>query len=190
MKALWKRLTRQRAPVVADYAVLMVCMGNICRSPTAEAVLVAKLAQAGLAGRVRVDSAGTHSYHIGAPPDHRAQLHARQRGYDLSGLRARRVQAADFERFDLLLAMDRENLEGLLEIAPEGTAQRARLLLSFAAGPGGVSEVPDPYYGTDNGFEQVLDLVERACDGLVGHIVSELRRGLPGSGQGGPPSVP
>lgn len=152
--------------MAGTYAVLMVCMGNICRSPTAEGVLRAKLARAGLAGRVTVDSAGTHGYHVGDPPDERALRHAARRGYDLSALRGRQVGRPDFERFDLLLAMDRDNLRILHRLAPPGAQDRARLLLTYG-GPHRRDEVPDPYYGGADGFDHVLDLVENACDALV-----------------------
>lgn len=108
----------------ARFRVLLICMGNICRSPTAEGVLRRKLQQAGLAARVEVDSAGTHGYHVGAPPDERAQRHALERGYDLSALRARKVEATDFERFDLVLAMDEDNLERLRELCPPALHER------------------------------------------------------------------
>jgi protein-tyrosine phosphatase len=175
MKSLIQRLTgRGATPRKAEYAVLMVCMGNICRSPTAEAVLRHKLREAGLHERVHVDSAGTHGYHTGAPPDGRAQTHAGRRGYDLSALRARRVSAADFEAFDLLLAMDRENLEALHALAPAGEQGRARRLLEFATPSPGSLDVPDPYYGSTAGFERVLDLVEAGCDGLIATLRREL----------------
>lgn len=158
------------------YRVLMVCMGNICRSPTAEGVLRARLAAAGLEGQVEVDSAGTHDYHVGAPPDHRSQDHAARRGVDLSTLRARQVCAGDFERFDLLLAMDRDNLE-LLEEACPGPHLRHKLGLLMGFDPEARSEVvPDPYYGGAAGFERVLDLVEAASDGLVKHLAQTLTR--------------
>lgn len=147
------------------YAILMCCMGNICRSPTAEAVLRAKLAAAGLAPLVELDSAGTHEYHLGRAPDPRTQRHALQRGYDLSALRARKVGVPDFDRFDLILAMDRENLAGLIRLRPDA-ADRVRLLMSFATRHH-ADEVPDPYYGEGDGFERVLDYIEDACDGLV-----------------------
>jgi protein-tyrosine phosphatase len=156
--------------------VLMVCMGNICRSPTAEGVLRAKLQAAGLAQRVEVDSAGTHGYHVKEAPDPRAQRHAAQRGYDLSRLRARRVVADDFERFDHVLAMDDDNLAFLRELAPPGGAARLALLMDHARQAQAPREVPDPYYGAAEGFERVLDLVEDACDGLV-----EQLRNAPGT---------
>ncbi len=153
-------------------AVLMICMGNICRSPTAEGVLRAKLAAAGLADRVRVDSAGTHAYHVGEPPDGRAQAHAARRGYDLSALRARAVDAGDYQRFDLLLAMDWDNLALLQDDCPPGSERKLRRLMEFA--PGGAGEVvPDPYYGDSQGFEDVLDRVEAACDGLIAWLAAK-----------------
>jgi protein-tyrosine phosphatase len=160
----------------ARFRVLMVCMGNICRSPTAEGVLRARLAAAGLADRVEVDSAGTHDYHVGAPPDHRSQEHAARRGIDLSKLRGRQVCAGDFERFDLLLAMDHDNLE-LLEEACPGPHLRHKLGLFMRFGAeSGSAVVPDPYYGGAAGFERVLDLVEVASDGLVKHLSQTLSR--------------
>jgi protein-tyrosine phosphatase len=147
--------------------VLMVCLGNICRSPTAEAVLRAKLEAAGLGERVVVDSAGTGDWHIGSPPDARSQRHAAKRGYDLSSLRGRQVAEADFHRFDLMLAMDQDNLADLRRLAPEG-ASRAELLL-FAH-----VEVPDPYTGGEAGFERVLDLVETAGDVWVKNLAARL----------------
>lgn len=152
----------------AEFGVLMVCMGNICRSPTAQAVLRLRLQQLGLGARVRVDSAGTHGYHVGSPPDARAQAHARARGLDLSALRARKVAAEDFGRFDLLLAMDDDNVTELQRLAPPGYDSRIKLLMGFARHWRDVREVPDPYYGTDAGFERVLDLIGDACDGLAG----------------------
>jgi protein-tyrosine phosphatase len=147
--------------------VLMVCLGNICRSPTAEAVLRAKLEAAGLGHQVSVDSAGTGDWHIGSPPDARSQRHAAQRGYDLSALRGRQVAEADFQRFDFILAMDHDNLADLQRLAPYG-AHRAQLRL-FAA-----VEVPDPYTGGAAGFEQVLDLVETASDDWVKNLSARL----------------
>ncbi|MFO1249752.1 low molecular weight protein-tyrosine-phosphatase [Inhella sp.] len=145
--------------------VLFICMGNICRSPTAEGVFRAQVQAAGLAQHIEIDSAGTHDYHVGAPPDARSQEHARQRGYELGGLRARQLVAADFERFDLLLAMDEDNLARAARLATP--AQRARLQLFMRYAPGLGTAVPDPYYGGPEGFEQVLDLVEAAGAGLL-----------------------
>lgn len=146
--------------------VLMICMGNICRSPTAEAVLRHRLEVAGLSAAVEVDSAGTHAWHSRNPPDERAIAHAARRGYDLGGLRARRVEPADYERFDLLLAMDEDNLSHLQGDCPPEHRAKVRLLMSFAP-HSSARIVPDPYYGGSAGFEHVLDLIEQACDGLA-----------------------
>lgn len=155
------------------YAVLFVCMGNICRSPTAEGVFRHRVRQAGLHERIAIDSAGTHGYHVGSPPDERSQHHAARRGYDLSDLRARQVQFLDFERFDLILAMDHDNLALLQDECPPQHLHKLRRLMEFA--PEGLGEVvADPYYGSRNGFETVLDHVEAACDGLLAHIRREL----------------
>jgi protein-tyrosine phosphatase len=143
----------------AGFRILMVCLGNICRSPTAEAVLRARLRAHGLHGRVDVDSAGTGSWHTGEPPDASSQRHAARRGYDLSMLRARRVVEADFYCFDLMLAMDDDNLADLERLRPDGARTELRLFATV--------EVPDPYQGGPDGFERVLDLVERASDALV-----------------------
>jgi len=156
-----------------NFAVLFVCMGNICRSPTAEGVFRHLVRRAGLQDRVQIDSAGTHGYHAGSPPDERSQHHARLRGYDLADLRARQVQALDFERFDLILAMDHENLALLEDECPPQFLPRLRRLMEFA--PEGLSDVvADPYHGGKQGFETVLDHVEAACEGLLAHVRSEL----------------
>lgn len=162
--------------------VLMVCMGNICRSPTAEAVLRHKLAKAGLGDLVLVDSAGTHAYHVGSPPDDRAQHAAGQRGYDLSKLKARKVKAQDFDDFDLVLAMDFDNLSLLEERCPAAHARsKLRRLVEFVPSQSrhaGAQTVPDPYYGGPAGFEFVLDLVEEACEGLVQHLDAQLQQAV------------
>ncbi|MVW77043.1 low molecular weight protein-tyrosine-phosphatase [Pseudomonas xionganensis] len=145
--------------------VLFVCLGNICRSPTAEGVLRHKLREAGLAGYVEVDSAGTGDWHVGKAPDERTCQAAQRRGYDLSALRARQVVAADFQRFDLVLAMDQNNLRDLQQLQP-GSAV-AELDLFLRRYQLSLDEVPDPYYGGEEGFEQVLDLLEQACDALL-----------------------
>ena len=147
-------------------SILFVCMGNICRSPTAEGVLRGLLQRSGLAGRVEVDSAGTHGYHVGDPPDLRAQKAARERGYDISGLRGRKVSGADFIRFDYILAMDRDNLGLLREACPPEHRHKLKLFLEYAMNFE-EDEVPDPYYGGPAGFERVLDLIEDGARGLV-----------------------
>ncbi len=145
--------------------VLFVCMGNICRSPTAEAV-VREFAARAAAHAIEVDSAGTHGYHAGNAPDERSIAAARRRGFDLSALRARVVEAADFERFDLVLAMDTPVLERLRVLAPEARRERLALFLDYAPALGR-RDVPDPYYGGAAGFEEVLDLVEEGARGLL-----------------------
>ena len=157
------------------YRVLMVCMGNICRSPTAEGVLRHKLKAAGLDGLVEVDSAGTHAdWHKGHPPDARSIAHARKRGYDLTALRARMVTAADFESHDLILVMDDDNWAVVQErCLPEHRAKLGRL---GDHGRDKAAEIPDPYYGPPGGFDRVLDLVEAACDGLVERLTTEVRK--------------
>ena len=160
---------------MAELNVLMVCSGNICRSPTAEGVLRAKLQRAGLPG-VRVDSAGTHGYHLSEAPDARAQAAALRRGYDLSKLRARPVQQADFARFQWLMAMDASHLAWLHARAQHAAPEQLRLLMEHGQRFKGVTEVPDPYYGSPEGFEHVLDLVEDACDGLV-KLIRQQRAG-------------
>ncbi len=146
-------------------SVLFVCMGNICRSPTAEGVFRKLVEDEGLSLSVEIDSAGTHAYHVGEQPDRRAQAAALRRGVSLSDIRARRVAGDDFARFDYVLAMDRLNLHMLTEEAGQDYAERVKLFLDF--GGGAESEVPDPYYGGTAGFERVLDLVEDASRGLL-----------------------
>ena len=147
-------------------SILFVCMGNICRSPTAEGVLRHKLREAGLHEAVRVDSAGTHGWHAGSPPDHRSTVHAAKRGYELGALRSREVVAADFERFDLILAMDWDNLALLEERCPPALRHKLGRLTEHCSRHDS-PVVPDPYAGGAQGFEEVLDLVEDACDGLL-----------------------
>ena len=151
--------------------VLFVCMGNICRSPTAEAVFREHVKRHAPELEVEIDSAGTHDYHVGEAPDARAIKAAARRGLDLSGLRARQVEDADFGRFDLILAMDRVNQVALLERSPPEYHPRIRLMLEFADEPDAL-DVPEPYYGGAKGFDEVLDLVEEAAAGLL----AELRR--------------
>lgn len=149
--------------------VLFVCMGNICRSPMAEAVFRQHLREAGLDGRVEVDSAGTHDYHVGNPPDRRARQAGARRGYSLDGLRARQVEVADFGRFDYVLAMDMDNLQHLMRLCPPEYAHKLALFMEHAR-TFQSREVPDPYYGGPSGFEQVLDMVEDASRGLIEHL--------------------
>jgi protein-tyrosine phosphatase len=154
--------------------ILFVCLGNICRSPTAEAVFRALAAQEAPELDLSIDSAGTADYHVGSAPDRRASEAARRRGYDMSGLRARRVELADFERFDLILAMDRSNWSALREQAPHAVRERVQMFLEY--GPeADVLDVPDPYYGGPNGFEEVLDLIEAASRGLLQHLKERAR---------------
>jgi protein-tyrosine phosphatase len=143
--------------------ILFVCMGNICRSPTAEGVMRHLLAERGLDGEIEVQSAGTGGWHAGNPPDARATAAARERGITLQG-EARQVTARDFEDFDLLVAMDRENLEELRAIAPPGTEDKLRMLVADGR------DVPDPYYGGPRGFEAVLDLIETASEDLLDEL--------------------
>jgi protein-tyrosine phosphatase len=146
--------------------VLFVCTGNICRSPTAEGVLRRLAEKENL--KLHVESRGTHDYHVGEPPDERARDHAKRRGYDLSAQRAKQLSVGDFEAFDLLLAMDRGHLRILQRLCPPQHAGKVRLLLQEA-------DVPDPYYGGAEGFEQVLDLVEAACRGLLHEMRASTR---------------
>lgn len=153
--------------------LLFVCMGNICRSPSAEGVFRRVLADKAPHLQIEIDSAGTHDYHVGRPPDRRAVEAALRRGVDLSKLRARQVAREDFERFDLILVMDEENLTALHAVAPVQYRDRIRLLMDFA--PDAPSRhVPDPYYGGLRGFEEVLDLLEEASEGLLAVLSQEL----------------
>ncbi len=147
-------------------SVLFVCLGNICRSPTAHGIFAAQVDAAGLADSIAVDSCGTGAWHVGEPPDARATATARQRGYDLAPLRARQFEVADFQRFDVILAMDRSNLSHLEALRPEDYTGTLSLFLDYHPAAS-TREVPDPYYGGDGGFEEVLDLVEAASAGLL-----------------------
>jgi protein-tyrosine phosphatase len=151
-------------------SVLFICMGNICRSPTAQGVFRALVEREGLADRINTDSAGTIAYHVGEPPDRRARETAAKRGIDLSDLRARKAIAEDFERFDYLLAMDRDNYQELMAICPSGYEDRLHLFMDFAP-QRPEAEVPDPYYGGVAGFDRVFDLVEDASRGLLEHVL-------------------
>ena len=171
IRALFQRLGIDRTRQLTDsekpqYAVLFVCMGNICRSPTAEGIFRKMVSDAGLEDYIETDSAGTHAYHEGSQPDRRAQAAAKERGYALSDLRSRPVNEDDFVRFDYIIAMDRENLEILREHAGDDHRKKVRLFLDFVAGRTG-EEVPDPYYGGSAGFQRVLDLVEEASEALL-----------------------
>ena len=152
--------------------VLFVCLGNICRSPTAEGVFRHKLRAVGLEDRVQVDSAGTGDWHVGKAPDSRTRQAALRRGYDLSAQRARQVEVTDFQRFDLILAMDQSNLRNLQALRPADA--RADLDLYLRRYELALDEVPDPYYGGEDGFEQVLDLIEQASDALLVEIKGRL----------------
>ncbi|HID81326.1 MAG TPA: low molecular weight phosphotyrosine protein phosphatase [Chromatiales bacterium] len=149
--------------------VLFICMGNICRSPTAHGVFAHQVAEAGLNHVIEIDSAGTHAYHVGEPPDHRAQNTARQRGYDLSDLRARKVQSIDCEEYDYLIVMDQDNLVDVKALCTNGSHEKVQLFLRYAENTN-TQEVPDPYYGGSRGFDHVLDLVEAASAGLLQEI--------------------
>lgn len=166
-----------------ELSVLMVCTGNICRSPTAEGVLRHQLEALGLAGRVRVDSAGIEGWHAGQAPDERSQAHARRRGYDLSGQQARAVQPLDFAQADLIFAMDAGHLEALRRRCPPQERHKLALLLDHAPGFAG-RDVPDPYYGGAAGFEEVLDLVEAACRPLAANLAGRLADRLAQGRQG------
>lgn len=154
-------------------SVLFCCMGNICRSPTAEAVFRAKVQEAGLEHSILIDSVGTHDYHIGDPPDQRTQRAASQRGYDMSMLRGRQVEVADFTRFDYVLAMDNANMAILYRLCPKEQRDRLGLFLEYAKNHK-QREVPDPYYGGEDGFERVLDMVEDAAEGLLLHLRKQI----------------
>jgi protein-tyrosine phosphatase len=154
--------------------VLFVCLGNICRSPTAEGVMRRLLREAGLEDRITIDSAGTGGWHVGAAPDERAMAAARRRGITLEGA-ARAVSPADFDEWDLLVAMDRDNQRELLRRAPDAAArEKVKLLREYdpASVAGGELEVPDPYYGGERGFEDVLDIVEAGCRGLLDELAA------------------
>jgi protein-tyrosine phosphatase len=155
--------------------VLFVCTGNICRSPTAEGVFRQVVRDAGLDGRISTDSAGTHDYHVGEPPDGRSVRAAKSRGVDIADLRARKVRPADFEEFDLILAMDCGHFDQLVRMAPKDRRDRIKLFMDYAP-EAPKREVPDPYYGEGTHFTEVLDLVEAASEGLL----NSLRHSRPG----------
>lgn len=151
--------------------VLFVCLGNICRSPTAHGVFESMVRDRGVEHQISVDSAGTGAWHVGELPDPRARNKAKDRGHDLSHIRARQVDQSDFHDFDYILAMDHSNLSNLKAACPESKQHKLSLFLDFTELP--ESEVPDPYYGGDQGFDHVLDLVESASEGLLNHILSQ-----------------
>lgn len=156
--------------------VLFVCMGNICRSPTAEGIFREKLRAAGLADAIQIDSAGTHDYHIGKPPDSRSQAAALARGVDISDLRARQVDSYDFEAFSHILAMDEANLEWLKAQAPKPAQSRLEPLLKYRQRQGpGERWVPDPYFGSGDGFARVFDLIDEAAEGLLAALREQYR---------------
>ena len=154
--------------------VIFVCMGNICRSPTAEGVFAKLIKEKKVDHQFDIDSAGTHAYHVGDPPDERAQKAALNRGIDLRNIRARQVGHSDFETFDHILVMDRQNLDTLMFVCPRTHSQKVKLFMEYASGIK-VKEVPDPYYGGDKGFDHVLDLVERASLGFLNSVRHTLR---------------
>lgn len=158
---------------VKSVSVLFCCMGNICRSPMAEGVFRHKVAGAGLANRVRIDSAGTHANHVGHAPDQRSQAVAAARGYVLGHQRARQVAARDFAEFDFILAMDNGNLAALRRVVPQEHRGKPRLFMEYSASQA-ATEIPDPYYGGAKNFELVLDMVEDACNGLLVAMKKEL----------------
>lgn len=153
-------------------SVLFVCMGNICRSPTAEGIFRHMIVEQNIAESFITDSAGTHAYHVGAPPDHRAQEIAESRGIDLSDLKGRKVTISDFDEFDYVLAMDKDNYAILNEMCPSSKKHQLKLFLDFAKDVK-FDEVPDPYYGGTGGFEKVFDMLEQASTGLIEHIKLE-----------------
>jgi protein-tyrosine phosphatase len=157
---------REPTSLAMTTKVLFVCMGNICRSPMAEGVFRTMVKQSGLEDVVTVDSAGTHAFHIGEAPDKRAQNISAKRGYDLTQLRGRQIQASDFEEYDYILAMDWENLALLQQQAPKSAQHKLQLLMRFATEHESAT-IPDPYYGGPQGFETVLDYVEDASNGLL-----------------------
>ena len=161
------------APSHVQARLLVVCLGNICRSPMAEGILRARIEASPLAGRVGLDSAGTGRWHVGQPPDPRAIACAHAGGVDISGLRGRQVVREDFHRFDWILCADRQNLRDVRALAPRGTEHRASLLLEWAGVPGD-GEIPDPYTGSGRHFEHVRRLLERAADGIVDRLRREL----------------
>jgi protein-tyrosine phosphatase len=173
-------------PVEPQLRIVFVCSSNICRSPTAEGVARSMIRRAGLEGQVVVESAGTHGFHAGEAPDPRSQKAALRRGYDLSRQRARAFESVDFPRYDLILALDRGHYEILLRRSPPVYRPRIRLLMSFAR-QHQIEEVPDPYFGGEQGFERVLDMCEDAVAGLLAELPGLYPAGRRSMGQGLPP---
>lgn len=170
----------------AQFRVLFVCMGNLCRSPTAEAVFRRQVEVAGLWPAVQCASAGTHDFHVGSMPDGRARAAALQRGYDMSRQRGRHVSDEDFARYDMILAMDTQNMALLRKRCPPDHADKLGMLMAFARRHAAI-EVPDPYYGSAQGFGLVLDMIEDACSALLEHVREErLGRGRTDAVEGGP----
>jgi protein-tyrosine phosphatase len=167
-------MTESTEQHMAKSGILFVCMANICRSPTAEGVFRSFAARAGIIGNIHVDSAGTHDFYVGGPPDWRAAQAARKRGYDIASLRARQFDIADFARFDRIYAMDRTNLAALAALRPGDHRGELALFLDLVPELG-EREVPDPYSGGPEGFERVLDLVERASEALIRKLANEQR---------------
>lgn len=163
-----EKATLDEKPQKRPFRILFVCLGNICRSPTAEGVLRRVIVEEAPELEVEIDSAGTAGYHVGDPPDPRTQRASLRRGIDLSGLRARRVVPGDFSKFDLILAMDRQNLRDLTSLRPAGSTARLRLFMEYA--PDSCLDVPDPYYGDESAFERILDLTTLAARGLVAEL--------------------
>lgn len=164
-----------------ENSVLFVCTGNICRSPTAEAVFRAQVQAAGLGDQIHIESAGTHDYHAGDPPDHRARQAAAARGYDMSDLRARALRPTDYRDFALLLAMDQGHLALMMRDCPPDVQDRLKLFMDYA--PGAPEDaVPDPYYGGADGFEHVLDLVEAGAAGLLRSMTQAPKTDYSGNG--------
>jgi len=155
--------------------VLFVCMGNICRSPTAHAVMQHKVNEQGLANRIEIDSSGTHAYHVGEKSDSRSRALAKRKGIDMEYIRARKISIMDYDEFDYILAMDQENLSLIEYYAPQNHSAKVSLFLHYANQAGVTDEavVPDPYYGGDAGFEHVFDLVDKGCEALIEHILND-----------------
>jgi len=164
---------KEKTVASPEFSVLFVCLGNICRSPTAEGVFRTAVRRAGLETRIRIDSAGLGDWHVGSPPDRRAIQAARRRGYDLTALRGRQVEATDFTRFGWILGMDNGNMRALTALRPPDFAGHLGLLLDFAPELG-VREVPDPYFGGPDGFDRVLDLIEASTSGLLARVQTML----------------